>query len=99
VQTWQPLLRHFANARDVGFRVIMSHRAAGSAMAEIAPSSVPGQIATQSGNRIMLGAKTTTDKIGGVKFEDGLAVGRGFMLAVTGENAGYVQLAAPNDEM
>ena len=99
VQTWQPLLRHFANARDVGFRMIMSHRAAGSAMAEIAPNSVPGQIATQSGNRIMLGAKTTTDKIGGVKFEDGLAVGRGFMLAVSGENGGYVQLAAPNDEM
>jgi hypothetical protein len=47
----------------------------------------------------MLGAKTTSDKIGGVKFEDGLAVGRGFMLAVSSENAGYVQLAAPDDRI
>jgi DNA segregation ATPase FtsK/SpoIIIE, S-DNA-T family len=96
-QTWQPLIRHIANARDVGIRVIMTHRASGSSTGEMQPNTVPGQFATQNANRIMLGAKTTTDKIGGVKFEDGLAPGRGFMLAITGDNAGYVQLAAPSD--
>ena len=98
-QTWQPLLRHLANARDVGLRVIMTHRAAGSQLAEISPASVPGQMATQGANRILLGAKTTTDKVGGVKFEDGLPPGRGFMLAVNGDNGGYLQLAAPDDGM
>jgi S-DNA-T family DNA segregation ATPase FtsK/SpoIIIE len=95
MQTWQPMIRHFANARDVGLRVIMTHRAAGSSTAEMSPNTAPGQFATQSANRIILGSRTTTDKIGGVKYEEGLAPGRGFMLAVTGENAGYVQLAAP----
>ncbi len=95
VQVWQPLLRHFANARDVGLRVIMTHRAAGVGAIEIAPNTVPGQFAAQSANRILLGSRTTTDKVGGVKFEDGLAPGRGFVLAATDDNAGYVQLAAP----
>lgn len=99
VQTWQPLLRHFASARDVGFRMIMSHRARGSALVEINGNTVPGQMSTQGANRIMLGSKTTSDKLGGVKFEDGLPAGRGFMLSMSGDNAGYVQLAAPNDEM
>jgi type VII secretion protein EccCa/type VII secretion protein EccCb len=99
VQTWQPLMRHFANARDIGLRVIMTHRAAGSQLAEISPNSVAGQMSTQGANRILLGAKTTTDRVGGVKFEDGLPPGRGFVLAINSDNAGYVQLATQNHEV
>lgn len=97
VQVWQPLIRHFANARDVGLRVIMTHRAAGVSTVEISPSSVPGQMATQLANRILLGSRTTSDKVGGVKFEDGLPPGRGFVLAASDDNAGYVQLAATTE--
>lgn len=97
VQVWQPLIRHFANARDVGLRVIMTHRAAGIGAIEITPNSVPGQLAAQSANRILLGSRTTTDKVGGVKFEEGLPPGRGFVLAASDDNAGYVQLAATEE--
>jgi DNA segregation ATPase FtsK/SpoIIIE, S-DNA-T family len=79
--------------------VIMTHRAAGVSAIEISPNTVPGQFATQSANRILLGSRTTTDKVGGVKFEDGLPPGRGFVLAASDDNAGYVQLAAPTDGM
>lgn len=99
VQVWQPMLRHFANARDIGLRVIMTHRAAGVSAAELSPNTVPGQFATQNANRILLGSRTTTDKVGGVKFEDGLPPGRGFVVAPTDDNTGYVQLAAPTNEM
>jgi DNA segregation ATPase FtsK/SpoIIIE, S-DNA-T family len=95
-QVWQPMLRHFANARDIGLRVIVTHRAAGVSVVEMSPNTVPGQLAAQSGNRILLGSRTTADKVGGVKFEDGLPPGRGFVLAASDDNAGYVQLAAPN---
>lgn len=99
VQVWQPLLRHFANAGDVGLRVIMTHRAAGVGVSEFSTNSVPGQFATQNATRILLGAKTATDKVGGVKFEDGLRPGRGLIIAAGADNGGYVQLAAPSGGM
>ena len=91
----EPLLRHLANARDIGLRVIMTHRASGVGTLEVLPSSIPGQFATQNAQRILLSARTTTDKVSGVKFEDGLPPGRGFVIAPTDDNGGYVQLAAP----
>ena len=99
VQVWQPLLRHLANTRDIGLRVIMTHRAAGLSGVEISPNTVPGQFATQNANRILLGSRTTTDKVSGVKFEDGLPPGRGFVIAANDDNDGYVQLAAPTRGM
>ena len=99
MQVWQPLIRHFANARDIGLRVIMTHRAVGVNAVEISPNTVPGQLATQNANRILLGSRATNDKVGGVRFEDGLPPGRGLVLAANDDNRGYVQLAAPNDSV
>ena len=99
MQVWQPLIRHFANARDIGLRVIMTHRAVGVNAVEISPNTVPGQLATQNANRILLGSRATNDKVGGVRFEDGLPTGRGLVLAANDDNRGYVQLAAPNDSV
>lgn len=95
ISVWQPLMRHLSNARDVGLRIVYTHRASGVGAVEVNPGTVPGQFATQSAQRILLSARTTTDKVGGVKFEDGLAPGRGFALASNDDNEGYVQLAAP----
>ena len=93
VQTWQPIMRHLPNARDVGLRLIMTHRASGVAGVEISATTMPGQLAAQSATRILLGSKADSDKIGGRKFED-LDPGRGYVLATTdGDNTGYVQLA------
>ncbi|ORX14146.1 type VII secretion protein EccCa [Mycobacterium xenopi] len=97
VQTWQPLLRHLANARDIGLRMVFTHRAAGISAVELSPTTVPGQFHAQSANRILLGSRAKSDKVGGVKFEEGLPPGRGFFLAAGDDNAGYVQLAAPTD--
>ncbi|MBS4730603.1 type VII secretion protein EccCa [Mycobacterium sp. SM1] len=99
VQTWQPLLRHFANARDIGLRMIFTHRAAGVSAVELSPTTVPGQFHAQSANRILLGSRAASDKVGGVKFEDGLPPGRGWLVASSDENTGYVQLAAPTHGM
>jgi DNA segregation ATPase FtsK/SpoIIIE, S-DNA-T family len=97
VQVWQPMVRHFANARDVGLRVVMSHRAAGVSTVEMSPNTVPGQFSAQSATRILLASRSTSDKVGGVKFEEGLPPGRGFVLGSSDDNAGYVQLVAPTE--
>lgn len=99
VQTWQPLIRHFGNAMDRGLRVIVTHRAADIGSAEVHPSSVPHQLSTHPANRILLGSKADREKVGGVKFEQGLPPGRGFALAIDDDNGGYIQLAAPPDGM
>jgi type VII secretion protein EccCb len=93
VQIWPQLARHLANARDIGLRVVMTHKAAGAQLAEVNPNTVPGQIHTQRSNRILLSSRAG-DKVGGVKFEDGLPAGRGYMIATSDDNDGYVQLAA-----
>lgn len=95
VQTWQPMLRHFASANEVGLRVIMTHRAQGAAAAEMAPNSVPGQLANQNAVRILLGSTAVNDKVGGMKFQD-LDPGRGYVMASGGQNEGYAQLAMPD---
>jgi type VII secretion protein EccCb len=99
VQVWPPLTRHMANARDIGLRVIMTHKAAGAYTAEVNPNTVPGQIHTQRSNRILLSSRSTNDKAGGVKFEEGLPPGRGYMIATSDDNEGYVQLAGHYDGM
>jgi hypothetical protein len=97
VNTFEPLLRHFGNAADRGLRVIVTHRAADVATAEIQPSAVPHQLATHPSTRILLGSRSDRDKVGGVKFEVGLPPGRGYVIATSDDNGGYVQLAAaPN---
>lgn len=95
VAVWQPLLRHLANARDIGLRVIITHRANGIIAEEASRSSIPGEFSRQSSQRILLAAKTETDKVGGVKFEVGLPPGRGYVLAANTEDVGYAQLAGP----
>ncbi|MDO2394817.1 type VII secretion protein EccCa [Mycobacterium avium subsp. hominissuis] len=99
VVTWEPLLRHFANAADRGLRVIVTHRAADVSTAEISPTSIPHQIATQPSTRIMLASRAHNEKVAGVKFEAGLAPGRANVLATNDDNGGYVQLAADPDGM
>lgn len=98
VPTWGPLTRHLANAREIGLRVVMTHKAAGAFIAESTPNTVAGQIATQHANRILLSARTS-EKVGGVRFEDGLPPGRGFMIAARAENEGFLQLAEPSSEV
>ncbi len=92
-QTWNPLTQHLANARQIGLRVIMTHKAAGAFLAESTPISVSAKIASNTPNRILLGSREK-DKVGGVPFEDGLPPGRGFVIAARSENGGYVQLAS-----
>lgn len=99
VDMWRPMLGHIANARDIGLRIIMTHRATSSGVAELTPSLLPGQFKAQNATRIMLSAKTTEDKIGGVKFEQGLPPGRGYVISANENNGGYVQLAGPADGM
>ncbi|MCH9731965.1 MAG: type VII secretion protein EccCa [Actinomycetia bacterium] len=99
VAVWQPLMRHISNARDVGLRIVCTHRAAGAGLAELSPSTVTGQLAAQNAQRILLSARSTSEKVGGVKFEEGLSPGRGFVLAPNDDNAGYAQLAAPDPEL
>lgn len=43
VPTWGPLTRHLANAREIGLRVVMTHKAAGAFIAESTPNTVAGQ--------------------------------------------------------
>lgn len=96
VATWQPLLRHLANARGVGLRVIITHRATQLAAAEMNTNTLPGAFATQNANRILLGSSAQNDKVRGVKFEQ-LAPGRGYLVAAREEECDYIQLAAPHD--
>lgn len=96
---WRPMLRHIANASDIGLRIIMTHRATGTGVAEMSPNSIPGQFAAQNATRIMLSARTTVDKISGVKYEEGLPPGRGYIISSNENNGGYVQLAGPLDGM
>ncbi len=98
IQTWQPLLRHLANARAVGLRVIVTHRATHLAAAEMNANTLPGAFATQNANRILLGSSAQTDKVRGVKFEQ-LAPGRGYLVAAREEDCDYLQLAAPHEGM
>lgn len=99
VDMWRPLLRHIANASDIGLRIVMTHRATGTGVAEMSPNTIPGQFATQNATRIMLSARTTVDKVGGVKYEDGLPPGRGYVISSNDNNGGYVQLAGPLNGM
>lgn len=95
VATWEPLLRHLPNAADRGLRLIVTHRAAEITAAEVQPNGIPHHLSTQPSTRILLGARSDRDKVGGVKFEVGLPPGRGQVLGGSEDNAGYVQLAAP----
>ncbi|MDZ4235197.1 MAG: type VII secretion protein EccC, partial [Dietzia sp.] len=95
VATWEPLLRHLPNAADRGLRLIVTHRAAEITAAEVQPHGIPHHLSTQPSTRILLGARSDRDKVGGVKFEVGLPPGRGQVLGGSEDNAGYVQLAAP----
>lgn len=98
VQVWQPLLRHLATARDVGLRVIVTHRATQLMAAEMNPNTVPGVFSMQNANRLLLGSSAQTDKVRGVKFEQ-LDPGRGYLIAAREEDCDYVQLAAPHEGM
>jgi type VII secretion protein EccCa/type VII secretion protein EccCb len=98
-QTWDPVLRHFANAIDRGLRVVVTHRAAEITTAEIDRRLIPHHIASQPSTRILLGSRQHNEKVAGVKFEAGLAPGRGNALSTDDDNAGYVQLAALPDGM
>lgn len=95
VQVFQPLLRHLATARDVGLRVIVTHRATGLGHLEMNASTLPGAFHAQNADRILLGSSAQTDKVRGVKFEL-LAPGRGYLIASREENCDYIQLAAPH---
>lgn len=98
VQVFQPLLRHLATARDVGLRVIVTHRATGLGHLELNPNTLPGVFHTQNADRILLGSAAQTDKVRGVKFEQ-LAPGRGYLIASREDDCDYIQLAAPHDGM
>ncbi|HLR99574.1 MAG TPA: type VII secretion protein EccCa [Mycolicibacillus parakoreensis] len=95
VPTWAPLAQHLANAHDIGLRIVFTHKAAGSYLAESTPTSLAGLIATQRTNRILLASRSTADKIGGMKFEADLPPGRGYLIATHSDNEGHVQLALP----
>ena len=95
VATWEPLLRHLPNAADRGLRVIVTHRAAELMAAEVQTNGIPHHLSTQPSTRILLGARSDRDKVGGVKFEVGLPPGRGQVVGGSQDNAGYVQLTAP----
>jgi len=96
---WTPLIRNLPTARDIGLRVIVTRRAAGMAVAESSVSGLTPQFTMQNANRILLGSRSTSEKVGGVKFEEDLPPGRGYMLAADEDNTGYVQLAAVDHQL
>lgn len=99
VQVWPALIRHLANAARIGLRVIMTHKAAGAYTVEVSHNTVPGTIGTLRPNRILLSSRSTntSDKVGGMKFEEDLPAGRGYVIGASADNEGYVQLAKPID--
>lgn len=99
VQVWQPLVRHLAKARDIGLRVIVSNLAVGVSSAEMMQNTVPGVFDAQNATRILLNSDAAAQKSGGIKFESGLAPGRGIVVAANDLRGTYVQLAEPSSEV
>ncbi|SIJ21937.1 cell division protein FtsK [Mycobacteroides abscessus subsp. abscessus] len=89
---WAPLLPVLLKPRDVGLRVILSHRANGASQTEVIPNRPPGQIHQQNGPRILLNSKNSKEKLGGIGFEAGLPPGRGIVVSAKDEDNGYVQI-------
>lgn len=95
-----PLIQHMAKAREIGLRVIMTNKAALSISVEMKERTVAGQMGAQPSHRILMGARSTQDKIGGRKFEN-LQPGRGYVLPPPDapDNEGVVQLAVTHNRV
>lgn len=102
LQVFAPLIQHLATAREIGLRVVMTHKAEGTIAVEVKEHSIAGQMRVQStsAHRILMGSRTKQDKIGGHKFED-LQPGRGYVLPPSdvADNEGIVQLAVAHSSV
>ena len=91
--TWQPLLAHITRAHNLGLRVIVTRRAQGAFADESAgPTTLIGALTHAGATRILLGSRAN-DKVGGIPFEPDLIPGRGYMIAASSIDDGYIQLA------
>lgn len=95
VRTWAPLIPHLAKAGTTGLRLIVAHNAKGAGNHEVNQMSVPGQIASQRANRVLLPARAA-EKIGGRKPDDEMIAGRAYVIAADPINEGHAQLALPH---
>lgn len=92
-----PVIENLSAAAGSGLRVIVTHSAAGAALAAVSDKTMIGKIIAGRSNLLMLGSTKVSDEIRRRKFEE-LPPGRGYLLPAIEDDEGYIQVAALADD-